>query len=302
MGAQSVESAGDGSGYSGSESSFFLGGRMPAVWFGGDTDYDSGCSFDAVGKTSEKPEIKSILDLFSESPDASKDEELEHSQEADPAEAMQPPPRFRLANAFRASTIPARQMDAIKAIPQLGERSARSSSMPAITDGQGLRAGESGESFADTGMGSSWTMQTSDQTSESREAMWRCLLIWLSGAAVRGDGDGDWWVTFGNCKIDSDGCATSPRYPSRYNNNRDCEIEVAPGNTKAIMVAQFSTEARYDFLEVNGLAFSGQIGPENVVPSGVIKWDADYSITDAGWRLCLQEFVGSRYLHCIFKA
>ena len=33
-------------------------------------------------------------------------------------------------------------------------------------------------------------------------------------------------------------------------------------------------EARYDFLEVNGIAFSGQIGPENVVPSGVIKWDA----------------------------
>ena len=30
-----------------------------------------------------------------------------------------------------------------------------------------------------------------------------------------------------NCKIDSDGCATSPRYPSRYNNNRDCEIEAS---------------------------------------------------------------------------
>ena len=31
-------------------------------------------------------------------------------------------------------------------------------------------------------------------------------------------------------------------------------------------------EARYDFLEVNDISFSGQIGPENVVPEGVIKW------------------------------
>ncbi|CAE7539149.1 Ctrb1 [Symbiodinium microadriaticum] len=293
LGAQSVESAGDGSGSSGSESSFFLGSRLPAAWFGDGTDDDSGCSLDAAGKTSEKTEGKNILDLFSESPAASKDEELEHSQEADPAEA-DPAEAMRLANAFRASTIPEKQMDAIKVVDSPGDAYEVVFCMPGITDGaQGLRAGESGVSFADTAMGSWRTTQISHQTSESREAMWRCLLIWLFGARVRGDGDGDWWVTSGNCKIDSDGCATSPRYPSRYNNNRDCEIEVAPGNTKAIMVAQFSTEARYDFLEVNGIAFSGEIGPENVVPSGVIKWDADYSITDEGWRLCLQEFVGS---------
>ena len=82
MGAQSVESAGDGSGSSGSESSFFLGSRLPAAWFGDGTDDDSGCSLDAAGKTSEKTEGKNILDLFSESPAASKDEELEHSQES----------------------------------------------------------------------------------------------------------------------------------------------------------------------------------------------------------------------------
>ena len=76
MGA-GVESADDGSGCcSGSESSFFLSGRLPAVWFGDDTDDDSNCSFDAVGKTSEKKNVKSILDGLSESPAASKDEEL----------------------------------------------------------------------------------------------------------------------------------------------------------------------------------------------------------------------------------
>ncbi|CAE7035379.1 unnamed protein product [Symbiodinium natans] len=116
--------------------------------------------------------------------------------------------------------------------------------------------------------------------------MWQCLIWILCGAA---QADDDWWVTSGTCRIDSDGCATSPRYPSRYTNNRDCEIEVAAGNTKAIMVAHFSTEARYDFLEVNDISFSGQIGPENVVPEGVIKWTSDYSVTNTGWRLCLQE-------------
>eukprot|EP00439_Symbiodinium_sp_Y106_P049806 s316_g6.t1 len=114
MGA-GVESADDGSGCcSGSESSFFLSGRLPAVWFGDDTDDDSNCSFDAVGKTSEKKNVKSILDGLSESPAASKDEEL--AQEAEPTDAIQSAPRFRLANAFRASTIPERQMDAIKAM------------------------------------------------------------------------------------------------------------------------------------------------------------------------------------------
>ena len=33
-------------------------------------------------------------------------------------------------------------------------------------------------------------------------------------------------------------------------------------------------EARYDILEVNGIAFSGDIGPENVVPSGIITWNS----------------------------
>ncbi|CAE6933157.1 unnamed protein product [Symbiodinium sp. CCMP2592] len=93
MGA-GAESADDGSGCcSGSESSFFLGGRLPAVWFCDDTDDDSNRSFDAVGKTSEKKEVKSILDGLSESPAASKDEELE--PEADPTDATQSAPRFR---------------------------------------------------------------------------------------------------------------------------------------------------------------------------------------------------------------
>ena len=33
-------------------------------------------------------------------------------------------------------------------------------------------------------------------------------------------------------------------------------------------------EADYDLLEVNGISFSGQIGPENVVPGGLILWDS----------------------------
>ena len=67
------------------------------------------------------------------------------------------------------------------------------------------------------------------------------------------------------------------------------------------MTAVSAQEARYDFLEVNGIAFSGEIGPENVVPSGVIKWDAAAEMhIDAGWckklRSCRQAEVLCDYM------
>ncbi|CAL1165853.1 unnamed protein product, partial [Cladocopium goreaui] len=99
----------------------------------------------------------------------------------------------------------------------------------------------------------------------------------------------DWTVASGACRVDSDGCLQSPRYPSSYRNSQNCEVTVADGNSKSINVKAFDTETGYDILEVNGRQYSGTAGPNDVVPSGTITWSSDYSITAGGWRLCLQE-------------
>jgi len=60
-------------------------------------------------------------------------------------------------------------------------------------------------------------------------------------------------------------------------------------NGKAISVGSFQTERNYDKLFVNGEAFSGSNGPAGKIPTtGVpITWTSDYSVTSAGWKICL---------------
>ncbi|CAE7942516.1 unnamed protein product [Symbiodinium necroappetens] len=86
-------------GISSSESSLFPGGRLPAVWFGDDTDDGSLSSFDTSGKASDGRDFKSTRDSGSESPAVSKDE-LEHSQEVGSPTLSPFAPRYHLGEAY----------------------------------------------------------------------------------------------------------------------------------------------------------------------------------------------------------
>lgn len=122
-------------------------------------------------------------------------------------------------------------------------------------------------------------------------------------------------VTEGDCTITSpaDGaegsCVQSPNYPSRYSNSRrrfwaacrvsgrnpdhlsgctpECVIEVT--DPRPLEVEDFYVETNYDALYVNDLMFTGrgvQYGPQSVVPTGKMKWYADYSVSYKGFSIC----------------
>jgi len=101
-----------------------------------------------------------------------------------------------------------------------------------------------------------------------------------------------WTVTTGFCQVDSRGCITSPNYPFRYDVGSSCTITVSPSDwtDKAIAVDHFVTEGCCDKLTVNGISYSGSVGPEGIRPSGVITWITDIiGGVDTGWKLCPSE-------------
>ncbi|CAE7202543.1 unnamed protein product [Symbiodinium natans] len=81
----------------------------------------------------------------------------------------------------------------------------------------------------------------------------------------------------GSCAVDG-ACVSSPNYPGQYPDGEGCIIQVAPLDPErplAIDVVDFSTEWSWDLLTVNGVDYSGTNGPEGVLPTGNITWNAD---------------------------
>merc|ERR1712232_359487 len=98
-----------------------------------------------------------------------------------------------------------------------------------------------------------------------------------------------WVVAEGPCTIDGSACVTSPNFPQVYGALENCIILVNDTASKSIVVDQFSTEAGYDELTVNGKSYSGGDGPDDVIPRGRIVWESDGTISQAGWRLCMND-------------
>jgi len=86
--------------------------------------------------------------------------------------------------------------------------------------------------------------------------------------------------------VDAKSCVTSPNYPAEYENKQGCVISMS-GAPVAIEVEDFTTEARFDKLKVNGISYHGSSGPGGVVPATDITWTSDSSQVKKGWRICV---------------
>jgi len=96
-----------------------------------------------------------------------------------------------------------------------------------------------------------------------------------------------WAVVEGPCQMVEDGCITSPNYPREYGNNERCVIHVSqPALGTISAVGDFSTEAYWEKLLIDGMSFDGSTGPMHVMPHGDIVWESDGSVTRTGWKLC----------------
>ena len=99
-----------------------------------------------------------------------------------------------------------------------------------------------------------------------------------------------WALIKGECGIDAEGCITSPNYPRQYGQDQKCLFLIT--NDKYYMdVKDFQTEHGKDWLTVNDLWFSGDLGnsPHGVKPklAGFIGWlPADTTVGRRGWEIC----------------
>jgi len=113
-------------------------------------------------------------------------------------------------------------------------------------------------------------------------------------------------ITGTGCTVD-DVCVQSKNYPDYYGNSESCSVNV-PAN-QAISVEAFNTEAGFDFLTVNGQAYSGTgscssnscggrsgIDYSLVTASeNAISWRTDGSVTRTGWRICFRQLTALLY-------
>jgi len=95
-----------------------------------------------------------------------------------------------------------------------------------------------------------------------------------------------WQVVTGTCTIDSEGCFVSPNYPSNYDANSYCAINMRFPAHFELEVESFDTEIVNDKLTVNGKSYSGSTAPYGVVPRGHLEWQADGNSQHKGWKLC----------------
>lgn len=80
-------------------------------------------------------------------------------------------------------------------------------------------------------------------------------------------------------------CITSPNYPDNYGPDGSCAIDMA--SPSLLQVNDFSTEAVWDTLVVNGNNYSGSTGPVGVTADGQISWSSDGDGQDKGWSICV---------------
>jgi hypothetical protein len=111
-------------------------------------------------------------------------------------------------------------------------------------------------------------------------------------------------VLSGDCTTSAEStCFESPNYPTApYANDGRCELVITADTV--LLATAFVTEARYDFLCVDGRCWSGPgtdglffssntavgqaVGPNGitVTAGATITWTSDGSVTSTGFQLC----------------
>ncbi|CAK0831427.1 unnamed protein product, partial [Prorocentrum cordatum] len=94
-----------------------------------------------------------------------------------------------------------------------------------------------------------------------------------------------WAAIMGPCTLDGT-CVESPNYPQNYGTSQACTLEIDSSVAGPIVVESFYTEPVFDYLRVNGVAYSGLSGPSGITPTADIFWSSDFIIAGSGWRLC----------------
>ena len=85
------------------------------------------------------------------------------------------------------------------------------------------------------------------------------------------------------------GCFYSPNYPDDYEAGSSCEYEAQGNGT--LKVVTFNTEEEFDNLTINGVEYSGRVGPEcvYVFKNDVLKFSADVYTESSGYEICFSE-------------
>lgn len=100
------------------------------------------------------------------------------------------------------------------------------------------------------------------------------------------------WAAPDPCPVDDDGCVTDIEGDGNYSVNEKCASHAL--DDKKIRAEVFDTERGYDTVRINGIAFSGTLGTNGdlnainglVVDSNGIKFESDFSLNKAGFKLC----------------
>jgi secreted trypsin-like serine protease len=95
-----------------------------------------------------------------------------------------------------------------------------------------------------------------------------------------------WVVTDGPCAMDEEFCISSPGYPSDYGNSVSCTIAINSSSAVPIDVVEFTTEKEYDVMLVDCTPYSGDDGPDGILPLSTIYWRPDHSVVESGWKIC----------------
>lgn len=132
---------------------------------------------------------------------------------------------------------------------------------------------------------------TTTTTTLPSECNGNALPPWVleSGSCTAGTGS-----TYGY--EDRQYCIRSPNYnngANEYSINGSCEFVICSAQT--MEVVHFNTEQGFDYVYVNGNAYSGTIGPSNQIPSmgSTITWTSDYSVQKKGWEICASGYLTS---------
>ena len=112
-------------------------------------------------------------------------------------------------------------------------------------------------------------------------------LVLPHAAGTAFDDNATAFTTTGKCTV-SGSCVMSPNYPDDYNRKDDCLI--AANANGVLDVQAFDLELGYDFFTVNGVEYTGILGPEGVaVQAGqnTMQFTSDIGNQASGFYICL---------------